>query len=220
MKPADIVDTLITKLTMPGGRHLYGILGTYAQLDEFASLLTQARAPSGIRFPKAINVNKGILDTIPDSEFKELCENEARRPEPTRAHVAMAFEKFLRQTLAKKGLLVLANLEMVFAYQLELNMLRTMAADEDRIILLLPGRRVGGAACGDAHGVVRGGVGCEGGGGTVVIADFDIFGAVQSHGDVGGLVGRGGVHRIRGGLHTVVGHLVSPGEGGGVGPVL
>jgi hypothetical protein len=144
MKPADIVDTLITKLTMPGGRHLYGILGTYTQLEDFSALLTQARAPNGMRFPRPINVNKGILDTIPDSEFKELCENEARQPLPTQKHVEKAFETFLRQMLAKKGLLVLGNMEMIFAYQLELNLLRTMAADDDRIILLLPGRRESG----------------------------------------------------------------------------
>jgi len=39
---------------------------------------------------------------------------------------------------------VLSNLEMLFAYHLELNLLRTMAADDDRILLLLPGRRSGG----------------------------------------------------------------------------
>jgi len=30
---------------------------------------------------------------------------------------------------------------MLFAYQIELNLLRSMAADEQRILLLLPGRR-------------------------------------------------------------------------------
>jgi len=144
MKPTDIIDSLITKLGMPGGRHLYGILGDYAALDEFALQLQQAKTPQGSRFPKPINVNKGILDTIPDQEFKELVENEARRPEPTQKHVALAFEKFLRQHLQKHGLIVLANMEMIFAYQLELNMLRTMAADDDRIILLLPGTRDNG----------------------------------------------------------------------------
>ena len=144
MTPADVIDALRTKLTLPGGRHLYGIMGTYALLDSFAKQLVQTKTPGGLRFPAPINVNKGILDTIPDEEFKELVQNEARRPEPTRAHVAMGFEKFLRASLQKKGLIVLANLEMIFAYQLELNLLRTMAADEDRIILLLPGKRDGG----------------------------------------------------------------------------
>ena len=40
--------------------------------------------------------------------------------------------------------MVLANLEILFAYHLELNLLRTLAADEDRILLLLPGKRSGG----------------------------------------------------------------------------
>jgi len=51
---------------------------------------------------------------------------------------------FLRSKLRGKGLVVLARLEMLFAYHLELNLLRTMAADDDRILLLLPGRRSGG----------------------------------------------------------------------------
>ncbi|MBX9718206.1 MAG: hypothetical protein K2X36_05110 [Microbacteriaceae bacterium] len=144
MKSTDIIDAFRSKLTVPGGRHLYGVLGTYAQLTAFAKELSQAKTPDGKKFPAPINVNKGILDTIPDADFKELVQNEARRPEPTRANVGIAFEKFLRERLQKKGLIVLANLEMLFAYQLELNLLRTMAADEDRIVLLLPGRRDGG----------------------------------------------------------------------------
>jgi len=55
--------------------------------------------------------------------------------------VARAFEQFLRANLTGQGILVLSNLEMIFAYHIELNLLRTMAADEDRVLLLLPGRR-------------------------------------------------------------------------------
>lgn len=39
---------------------------------------------------------------------------------------------------------MLSNLEMLFAYNLELSHLRTMAANDDRILLLLPGKRIGG----------------------------------------------------------------------------
>jgi len=55
--------------------------------------------------------------------------------------VARAFEQFLRANLTGQGILVLSNLEMIFTYHIELNLLRTMAADEDRVLLLLPGRR-------------------------------------------------------------------------------
>jgi hypothetical protein len=152
MKSTEIIEAIRQKLTVPGGRHLYGVLGTYTQLDGFAKKLNQAKTTDGDPFPKPVNVNRGMLDAIPDDEFKQLAENEAKRPEPTAAHVARAFERFLRANLtglpapraarqAGKGILVLSNLEMLFAYHIELNLLRTMAADEDRVLLLLPGRR-------------------------------------------------------------------------------
>jgi len=144
MKDTEIVEALRQKLTLPGGRHLYGVLGTYRKLDTFSRKLRQAKTLDSKHFPKPINVNKGILDAIPDDEFRQLAENEAKRPEPTAAHVAKAFERFLRAELRGKGLVVFSNLEMLFAYHIELNLLRTMAADEDRVLLLLPGRRSSG----------------------------------------------------------------------------
>ena len=36
-----------------------------------------------------------------------------------------------------------SQLELFFAYRVELNLLRTLAADDDRVLLLLPGRRDG-----------------------------------------------------------------------------
>ena len=144
MKSTEIIEALRSKLTLPGGRHLYGVLGSYALLAAFSGKLRQAKAPDGRRFPKPISVNRGILNAIPDDEFRQLVENEAKRPEPTAAHVAKAFEIFLRSKLQGKGLIALSNLQMLFAYNLELNLLRTMAADDDRILLLLPGRRSSG----------------------------------------------------------------------------
>ena len=144
MKNTEIIEALRSKLAVPGGRHLYGVLGSYAALAAFSGKLRQAKAPDGRRFPKPISVNRGILNAIPDDEFRQLVENEAKRPEPTAAHVAKAFEIFLRSKLRQKGLIVLFNLETLFAYNLELNLLRTMAADADRILLLLPGRRSSG----------------------------------------------------------------------------
>lgn len=144
MKDSEIIEALRSKLAMPGGRHLYGVLADFPALKDFASRLREAKTTDGKRFPKTLSVNHGILSAIPDDEFKHLVENESKRPEPTAGHVAKAFEIFLRSKLRGKGLVVLANLELLFAYHLELNLLRTMAADDDRILLLLPGRRSGG----------------------------------------------------------------------------
>lgn len=145
MKDTEIIEALRTRLAQATGRHLYGILGDYRQLDAFATRLhKEARMPDGHKFPVPVNVNQGILKSIPDDKFRILVENEAKRPEPTQAHVAKAFEAFLRDKLRSRNLLVLAHFEMLFAYHLELNLLRTLATDDDRILLLLPGKRSSG----------------------------------------------------------------------------
>ena len=144
MNSTEIIEALRQKLSVPSGRHLYGVLGSYAQLDVFAEKLGQAKTLDNVTFPKALNVNCGILEAIPDDDFKRLAENEAKHPEPTAAHVGRAFERFLRESLGGGKFLILANLEMLFAYNIELNLLRTMAADESKILLLLPGKRTSG----------------------------------------------------------------------------
>jgi len=144
VRDTEIIESLRTCLTVPVGRHLYGVLGSYQRLNVFAETLKQATTPDGQPFPKPLSVNKGILDSIPDEEFRLLVQNEAKRPEPTAAHVAQAFERFLRSHLKGEVILVLANFEMLFAYNIELSLLRTLARDEDRILLLLPGRRGAG----------------------------------------------------------------------------
>jgi hypothetical protein len=143
MTETAIIENLRARLAMPVGRHLYGVLGTYPALDAFAQTLAQARLPDGAPFPRPLAVNAGILNAIPDDEFRDLARDEAKRPEPVRAHVARAFETFLRTVLARDGLVVLAQLELLFAYGVELAPLRTLAADDRRVVLLLPGRRSG-----------------------------------------------------------------------------
>ena len=136
-----IIEELQKRLSIPSGRHLYGILGSYPALERFAHSLQQARKPDGKPFPVPVSLNRGILEEIPEEEFKELVENEPRRPEPTANHVKKAFEAYLRSLLGKQKLLVLTDLEILFTYNIELNLLRTLATDDKRIILLLPGYR-------------------------------------------------------------------------------
>src|SRR5437764_14460919 len=144
MTDTEIIQALRSQLAAPGGRHLYGVLGSYPSLERFARHLQQARTVDGRPFPAPLQVNRGILDAIPDDAFRKLVEDEARYPEPTAAHVAQAFERFLRSHLQRAGLVVLAHLELLFAYNLELKLLRTLASDESRILLLLPARREAG----------------------------------------------------------------------------
>lgn len=141
MTNTEVIETLRARLSVPVGRHLYGVLAKYELLWRFAAQLAEAKSVEGIPFPQAISANRGILNTIPDDEFRKLVNDEAKRPEPTAAHVASAFELFIRSQLTGQGLVVLKDLELVFSYSLELNLLRTLAVDQDRILLCFPGRR-------------------------------------------------------------------------------
>jgi len=141
MKDTEIVEVLINKLSLPVGRHLYGILGSYQSLEVFSEKLQEAKTPDGENFSKPISVNRGILDAIPDDEFRQLVADEAKRPEPTAAHVAKAFESFLRSVIKDMNIIILSNLEILFAYGIDLSLLRTLATDSNRIILLLPGKK-------------------------------------------------------------------------------
>jgi hypothetical protein len=140
MNDTEIIETLCSKLLVPTGRHLYGVLGTYPELKSFAEKLQQARDPDGKPFPAPLSVTRGILNAIPDDEFRSLVLYEAKRPEPIAAHVAQAFETFLRLHLKENGLIVLESLEILFAYNSDFSLLRTLATDSHRILLLLPGK--------------------------------------------------------------------------------
>lgn len=141
MNDTEIIEALRKRLSVNSGRHLYGIMGSYTNLERFATNLQQARTLEGTPFPAPLSVNREILEAIPDEEFRELADNEPKRPEPTMNHVKQSFEFFLRSKLRDIDMLVLSNLEMLFTYHIELNLLRTLATDDKRIILLLAGKR-------------------------------------------------------------------------------
>ncbi len=143
MNYTDIIIELRKKLEIPVGRHLYGVIGTYKKLNKFSQELQRASLSDGNTFPAPLSVNEGIINVFSDEEFKEIVKNEARRPEPTRMSVRHAFEALLRKNFARSDLLILKDLELLFAYDIDLSPLRTMATDDHRIVLLLPGKRSG-----------------------------------------------------------------------------
>ena len=88
-----------------------------------------------------INVNRTLLARIPDAESKSLVANEARRPAFVRERLYQGFDRLLADELGRTPVVTLKHLELLFAYDLELNTLRTRAVNEKYILLLLPGQR-------------------------------------------------------------------------------
>jgi len=141
---AEITSVLRERLSVPTGRHLYGVLGTYAGLRYFeVHALANASGPDGVPFPPAVNLNRALLERIGDEELSQMAAVEARRPQATVRRLSLKLDGLLAESLASGGLLILKQLEMLFAYSMDLSVFRIHAADHRRIVLLLPGTRVG-----------------------------------------------------------------------------
>jgi len=142
LKDTEIIEALLSKLRIAAGRHLYGVVGSYDALERFAPRLCEVTMPDGSPFPEPVSVTAGVLSVIPQDEFTRLAAEEARYPEAVRARVNRAFEEFLRSTL-KQGMVVMKDLEILFAYDVDLSSLRALSTDRQRALLLLPGKRTG-----------------------------------------------------------------------------
>jgi hypothetical protein len=140
----EINSHLRQKLEMPTGRHLYVVLGRYESLDRYVRVdFREARAQNGQRLADPINVNHTLLERIKDDELKSLVQTEASRTESVKDRLAKELDGLVADKLNGASLLTLKNLEILFAYDLELNCLRIRATNQKHILLLLPGERVG-----------------------------------------------------------------------------
>ena len=144
MNDIKIIEVLRKKLSVPIGRHLYGLLGSYSDLEQFTKQLHNATYEDNQKFPEPISVSSSILNQFSDEEFHRIVTDEAKRPEPTRKSIEEEFNAFVRRTLIPNKLVVYNDLELLFAYGIDLNPFRTLATDDKRIILLLPGIKKGG----------------------------------------------------------------------------
>jgi hypothetical protein len=139
-----IISELREKLLFDIGRHLYGVLGSYAQLEQFEKTdLAQARTPQGQLFPKPINLNRELLTRIGDDDLRQLIKDEARYPQTVQRQLGQKFDQLLGDLLSSPAaeLLILKQVELLFTYNLDLSVLRTRAANQNHILLLLPGQR-------------------------------------------------------------------------------
>jgi hypothetical protein len=140
----EINSQLRQKLEMPTGRHLYVVLGTYERLERYERVdFCEARSPTGQKLEAPANVNHSLLERIPDEELKRLVQTEASRTESVKDRLTKELDALVAEKLNGGSFLALKNLEVLFAYDLELNCLRIRAVNQKHILLLLPGERVG-----------------------------------------------------------------------------
>lgn len=139
-----IITELREKLRFSMGRHLYGVLGTYGQLTQFEQGdLAQAQTPHGNPFPQPINLNRELLARIGDDDLRRLVRDEARRPQAVQRRLGQELDNLLSELLQNDHLLILKQLEITFAYSLDLGVFRIRATNQNHILLLFPGERRG-----------------------------------------------------------------------------
>src|SRR5262245_12838406 len=124
---------------MPTGRHLYVVLGSYGRLERYETVVfREAQGPDGQRLPAPLNVNRALLDRINDDELKRLVQTEASRQESIKDRLSKELDTMVAENLESSSFLALKNLELLFAYDLELNCLRIRAVNQKHILILLP----------------------------------------------------------------------------------
>ena len=140
----EINTQLRQKLEMPTGRHLYIVLGTYERLERYEKVdFREARSPTGQRLADPVNVNHSLLDRIDDNELKRLVQTEASRSESVKDRLSKELDNLVAEKLDGGSFLALKNLEILFAYDLELNCLRIRATNQKHLLVLLPGEKIG-----------------------------------------------------------------------------
>jgi hypothetical protein len=140
----EINSQLRQKLDMPTGRHLYVVLGTYERLERYEKVdFREARSPTGQKLSQPVNINHELLERIPDNELKRLVQTEASRTESVKDRLTKELDALVAEKLSGGSFVALKGLEILFAYDLELNCLRIRAANQKHILLLLPGEKVG-----------------------------------------------------------------------------
>jgi hypothetical protein len=74
--------------------------------------------------------------------LKWLVRNEAGMSESVKKHLADELDILIVQKLEETSFLAVKSLELLFAYDMELNCFRIRAANQKHILVLLPGERV------------------------------------------------------------------------------
>jgi len=139
-----IISSLRENLQQSVGRHLYVVLGSYEQLASFEEVhLTQARFGDDRLQPLTVNLNLTLLNRISDEDLHELVQNEARLPQTVQIKLNQEFDLALRNLQQEHKFIVLKQIELLFAYNLDMQVIRARATNQNHILLLLAGEKRG-----------------------------------------------------------------------------
>jgi len=144
LKGSQILANLRSSLQVDIGRHLYAVLADYAGLEAFEkNELFQFRKADGTALPVPINLSQALLERIGDSDLRNLVQQEGRFPIGVKRKLGLEFDALLANLLAQDHFVILKNLELLFAFELELETVRARANNQNHILMLLPAEKRG-----------------------------------------------------------------------------
>ena len=140
----EILQELASKWEETGKRHLYLVMGTCSQLRAFEKdLIANAKTPDRQPINEICSVNSAILKRLPEKDLEKLVNDEAKYPIATHNRIKKEFEELLSDTFKKQNLVILKDLEFLFAFGVDLAPLRLHASNGRHLVLLLPGEKSG-----------------------------------------------------------------------------
>ncbi|MEI7848480.1 MAG: hypothetical protein WCK35_21950 [Chloroflexota bacterium] len=144
LKGTQVISNLKAGLQMEIGRHLYAVVGSYEQLSAFEKNdLSLARKENGTVMPIPVNLSRALLERIGDSDLRELVKQEGKLPKGVKRKLGLEFDSLLANLLNQDHLVILKNLELLFAFELELETVRARANNQNHILMMLPGEKRG-----------------------------------------------------------------------------
>lgn len=140
----EVNSALKGKLDNQAGRHLYVILGTYESLNRYERVaFPELRASDGSKLPKPVHVSRSLLDKFQDEELQKLAGSELRQINHIKDRLYTEFDQLLVDGLEKSPVLTLKQIELLFAFEVELDRVRIRAVNQKHILLMLPGEMSG-----------------------------------------------------------------------------
>lgn len=140
----EVNSALKGKLANQAGRHLYVILGTYAALDRYErSAYPELRDIHGVEMPSPVNVSRTLLARFQDEELQKLAGSELRQTNHIKDRLYNEFDQILVDGLKESSALALKQVELLFAFDIELDKVRIRGVNQKHILLMIPGEMSG-----------------------------------------------------------------------------
>lgn len=144
LQKTEILQILNKNLEINIGRHLYAVLGTYLEIDNFINNDLQiAKRSNGECFPQPVSINNTLLHDLQPGELDHLIEKESKRPKNIQNRLNQALENCLRSIFDQTKFVIFHQFELMFAYDLDLSKFRRWASNGNHILALLPGEMRG-----------------------------------------------------------------------------